>query len=918
MSEDPESGRAAYLSTLPAGGNDRRFALVAVLASIAIFFTLAPFAKTSLGQMPAFIPINQSALVVTDLITAILLFGQYRILRAPALAVLASGYLFTAVMTIAHTLTFPGLFAPTGLLGAGVQSTAWIYMFWHAGFPLFVVAYAVAREPEPRDAIGPDARRSGARVLAGVVAVFGVASALVLLATAGQDLLPTIMQGHRYTPSMIVVVSTVWAMSPLALVVLWRRRPHSVLDLWLMVVLFAWLSDIALSAVLNHGRFDLGFYAGRIYGLLASSFVLVMLLLENAVLYSRLAEADYRHRRRLRILHEIDQAIATEQDPETIASAAIEPLRELLGVPRAIVNVFDLDAGEAEWLAAAGRHRTHVGPGVRYSIELLGDAEGLKRGEPQIIDTYALPAGPERDALLASGVELYMAMPMIAAGELVGAISFGGKPGPFPREQVTIAREVATQLAIALVQARLYKRVKYHAAELERMAYYDTLTALPNRNNLYDRLREAIRNDAGRGRPLSLLLMDLDHFKEVNVTLGYSSGDLVLKEVGTRLRNVLFEPDVVACLGGDVFAVLLPHLARVEDVKLVVRKIQEALHAPVMIAGLPIAIEATIGVALYPDHGKDPESLLQRADVAMYAGKRTGSSFVIYGPEHDQHSAAQLALMAELREAIERNHLTLHYQPTIELKNGKVSGAEALVRWMHPQRGLIPPDQFIGLAERTGLIHPLTQWVLQTAIRQCGASKQAGFTMTLAVNLSARNLFDPELPDRVAELLRQHRVTPDCLAVEITESAIMVDPSRAVEILSKIHGLGIQISIDDFGAGYSSLSYLRKLPVDRLKVDKSFVINVTQSEDDAAIVRSTIELAHSLGLEVVAEGVESREAYDRLVEWGCDTAQGYYISKPLPIGEFTHWLNESLRGSSDEHRRRTPAVLPRAAGPGKR
>ena len=452
---------------------------------------------------------------------------------------------------------------------------------------------------------------------------------------------------------------------------------------------------------------------------------------------------------------------------------------------------------------------------------------------------------------------------------------------------------------------------------IQHMAFYDTLTALPNRNNLYDRLRDAIRKDAGQGKPLSLLLMDLNHFKEINVTLGYSSGDLVLKDVGTRLRSVLFEPDMVACLGGDVFAVLLPHLARVEDVNLVVKKIQDALHAPILIEGLPIAIEASIGVALYPDHGADPDSLLQRADVAMYAAKRTGSSCIIYGPEHDQHSTAQLALMAELREAIERNHLTLHYQPTIELKNGKVSGAEALVRWMHPQRGLIPPDQFIGLAERTGLIHPLTQWVLQTAIHQCGAWKQAGLTMSLAVNLSARNLFDPKLPDQITQLLRRHNVTPDCLTVEITESAIMADPSQAVEILSRIHGLGIQISIDDFGVGYSSLSYLRKLPVDRLKVDKSFVINITQSEDDATIVRSTIELAHNLGLEVVAEGVESKGAYERLVELGCDTAQGYYISMPLPIGEFSNWLHESSRDSSAARKRRALFALPRAADPGK-
>ncbi len=468
MPGESTNGQAAFLSTVEAGRDDRRLALAVVLVSTAIFLAAAPFAKTPLGQVPAFIPIYQSALVLTDLMTAALLFGQYRILHARALLLLASGYLFTAFIAVAHTLTFPGLFSPTGLLGAGVQSTAWIYMFWHAGFPLFVIAYALLRDDGRREEASTASPRARAAILVSVVAVAAVVSGFVLLATAGQDLLPAIMRGHRYTPAMIVVVSSTWAVSPLALFVLWRRRPHSVLDLWLMVVLCAWLYDIALAAVLNHGRFDLGFYGGRIYGLLAASFVLIMLMLENTVLYSRLAETHGRHARRLTILHEIDRAVATGEKPETIAGAVIRPLRELLGVPRAIINIFDLQAGEVEWLAAAGRRRTHVGPGVRYSLELMGDVEALKRGEPQIIDTHELPPGPERDALLASGVELYMAMPMIAGGELMGAISFGGEPGPFPTEQVTVAREVATQLAIALNQARLYERVKRHAEELEQ------------------------------------------------------------------------------------------------------------------------------------------------------------------------------------------------------------------------------------------------------------------------------------------------------------------------------------------------------------------------------------------------------------------------------------------------------------------
>jgi signal transduction histidine kinase len=266
---------------------------------------------------------------------------------------------------------------------------------------------------------------------------------------------------------MIVVVSSVWTLSAVALVFLWRSRPHTVLDLWLMVVMCAWIFDIALSAVLNAGRFDLGFYVGRIYGLLAASFVLMMLLIENSMLYGRLVEAHQRHARRLRILREIDGAVAAEETPEAIAGAAIQPLREVLGVARAVVNIFDLEAGEAVWLAAAGRRRAHVGPGVRYSLRLMGDVEALKRGEPQVVDTHALPPGPEVDALLASGVHVYMVMPMIAGGQLIGAVSFGGETPTFSDEQKSIAREVATQLAIAVNQARLYERVKRQAEDLE-------------------------------------------------------------------------------------------------------------------------------------------------------------------------------------------------------------------------------------------------------------------------------------------------------------------------------------------------------------------------------------------------------------------------------------------------------------------
>jgi PAS domain-containing protein len=369
---------------------------------------------------------------------------------------------------VSHALSFPGLFAPSGLLGAGPQSTAWLYMFWHGGFPLFAIGYALLKRRSDTPARSPVALG-----IVGAAALLAAVIMLTWLATAGAAALPPIMQGNRYTPAMIFVVSSVWLLSLVALVVLWRARPHTVLDLWLMVVMCAWLFDVGLAAVFNAGRFDLGFYAGRIYGLLAASFVLGVLLFENAALHAELAlehqrtrDSLARHTERLRILAAIDQAVIAEQPAESIAAAVIQPLRELLGVPRAIVNRFDLGAGTVEWVAAAGRRRTHVGPGVRYSLALMGDVAALRRGESQLIDVRALPPGAETAALLASGVRWYMVVPMSAGGELIGALSFGGESREFRPEQLNIAREVAAQLAIATVQTRLLERARAQATGL--------------------------------------------------------------------------------------------------------------------------------------------------------------------------------------------------------------------------------------------------------------------------------------------------------------------------------------------------------------------------------------------------------------------------------------------------------------------
>ena len=452
----------AFLATQPATHAQRRLALGVLLASTVVFLAAAPFAPLRLAAVPAFLPIYQTALVVNELITAVLLFGQFGILRSRALLVLACAYLFSALMAVLHGLSFPGLFAPSGALGGGQQTTAWLYFLWHGAFPLMVIAYALMRDA-PEHAEG--ATRAPLLVGAGSAAL--AACAFALLTTVGHDALPVIMSGDRDVPAKRIVATASWLLCLAALPVLWRRRPLSTLDLWLMVVMCAWLFDIALAAVLNAGRYDLGWYAGRVYGLLAGSFVLLVMLLENSALYARLADSHGRHGRRLQILHEIDLALVEEKSPEEIAGAAIQPVREVLGVARAVVNLIDLGAGEAQWLAAAGRKRTHVGPGVRFPLVFMGDVAGLQRGEPQLVQTAALPAGRDRDALLGSDVHHYMVVPMIAGGELLGALSFGGPRAHFPAAQLTAAREIATQLAIVVQQARLYQRVKVQAGDLE-------------------------------------------------------------------------------------------------------------------------------------------------------------------------------------------------------------------------------------------------------------------------------------------------------------------------------------------------------------------------------------------------------------------------------------------------------------------
>ncbi len=433
-------------------------------------------------------------------------------------------------------------------------------------------------------------------------------------------------------------------------------------------------------------------------------------------------------------------------------------------------------------------------------------------------------------------------------------------------------------------------RVQAEAA-LRHQARHDALTGLPNRALLHERLIAARGDAPDAPRPLALLLLDLDHFKEVNDTVGHEQGDALLRAAAARLRGVVRAGDTVARLGGDEFAVLLPG-ADAAGAARVAADIRTALDAPVQVEGQALQVGASVGIALGPAHGTDGTTLLRRADVAMYAAKRGRTGHAIYDPAQDQHSAERLALIAELRAAIKGGALALHYQPQVDLASGCVCGVEALVRWPHPDpaRGLIPPDAFIPLAEQTGLIAPLTDWVLGEAIRQCREWQRVGLLLAVSVNLSMWNLHDPALPDRVAALLREHGLSSAWLRLELTESALMADADRALDVLARLAGLGVRLAVDDFGSGYSSLAYLKRLPVDALKIDKGFVREMGTDETDAAIVASTVALGHALGLRVVAEGIEDRATWDLLAGMGCDVAQGYHIARPLPPDALARWL----------------------------
>ncbi|HEX8155258.1 MAG TPA: EAL domain-containing protein, partial [Thermoanaerobaculia bacterium] len=437
---------------------------------------------------------------------------------------------------------------------------------------------------------------------------------------------------------------------------------------------------------------------------------------------------------------------------------------------------------------------------------------------------------------------------------------------------------------------------KNQVVQLRHQALHDALTGLPNRMLLFDRLDGAIDQARRESFSIALMLMDLDRFKEVNDTFGHHFGDALLKQVAFRLQNQIGPRDVVARLGGDEFAVLLPDAVDANDAASMARRILNTLQQSFVVEGQVLDVGASIGIALYPTHGTDARTLLRRSDVAMYAAKQSQSGYTFHKDEHESRTPDQLALVVEMRHAIERNEFELYYQPKQHLRSGLVTRVEILLRWNHPVRGLLSPAIFIPIAERTGLIKPITDWVLDRAMQQCRRWQDEGAPIHVAMNVSAKSLLDQALPSKVQRALDRWGVDPRFLKIEITESSIMADPAHALAILSMLQSMGVRLSVDDFGTGYSSLTHLRELPIDEIKIDKSFVGNMNASEADASIVRTVIDLGHNLGKQVCAEGVEDEATWQRLGAMGCDLAQGYWISRPLNAASLMQWLVDSAWG----------------------
>jgi diguanylate cyclase (GGDEF)-like protein len=534
---------------------------------------------------------------------------------------------------------------------------------------------------------------------------------------------------------------------------------------------------------------------------------------------------------------------------------------ELDQLVRRLDELVVLQDGRVEAEIASNREAEHL---ARMLIVLLG------------------AAATAIAALSAVAIARSIVRPLSGAVQFADEIAQGRLQAPLPRAG---SGELATLLGAL---ARMRDGIEARERRIGMLAYSDVLTGLPNRTRFHQQLGEMLMEENTRRQGVGVLLMNLNRFTNVNDALGYEAGDTLLKEAGVRIRSILERHGgMVARLQGDEFSALLPSACADQAAADIVT----AMSRPVDIAGQPVDVEISIGIALAPQHGLEPDRLLLCANQAMLAAKRANSGPITYDPQYAPDVGHNLSLFSELRRAVEQDELALYFQPQLCLQTNTVPRAEVLVRWHHPQRGVVPPDSFIPFAEQTGAIRKITRWVLEHACAQLAAWQHSGLNLGLCVNLSARDLTDASFPEFIDALLRRHGLARKLLSLAVTESAAMEDPQQGLQALERLRNLELRLSIDDFGTGYSSLAYLKRLPVDEIKIDKSFVLDMDNDADDDKIVRSTVDLGRIMDLEVIAEGVETETALNRLREYGCHFAQGYFIARPMPKDKFEQWLS---------------------------
>ena len=668
-----------------------------------------------------------------------------------------------------------------------------------------------------------------------------------------------------------------------------------------------WRRMIATGAVSFTANASLGLVAVAI--LQESPSALWYLLLVLAIVFAAYRGYSTVHRRHedLELLYDFTRAVGGALHLESVGQRLLIRARDLLRAEDAELILDDVEtAGRSVRLQLTAADTLHRVADSAAARELREEITG---GE-----SVALPRTTKDEAqrrlLDQLGVKDAVLVRLPTDGDVNGTVLVANRLGDvltFSNEDVRLLQTLANHASVALANGRLVDQLTDQAAEREHEALHDSLTGLPNRTLFQRELTSVIE---ASGAKAAILLMDLNGFKDVNDTLGHHAGDQLLNDIGGRLQRALEGTGFVARLGGDEFAVLLPGVGGELAAKTVAHEVLAVLEQQTTVEGVRVDIGASIGITLCPTHGNEANTLLQRADVAMYAAKASHSPLEIYSAERDFHSPERLALVGELRSTLERGELRVVYQPKADLRTGRVLGVEALARWNHQEHGFITPDEFVAVAERSGLIQPLTRHMLRTALTQCRTWRLSGLPLNVSVNLSARSLL-PDLPAEVARILGETGVAAHALTLEITESSIMADPQRTGMVLEELSAMGVHIAIDDFGTGYSSLTYLKRLPVDEIKIDKSFVLGMSRDEGDAAIVRSTVDLGRNLGLRVVAEGIEDAATWTALATLGCDMAQGYYLSPPLTPAEFDVWLrSRRAAGEAATPGLRTEMVLP--------